>query len=106
MKSSCLHHLRGTAIAVLAVFGLLAGVGSAKAQSVFLTFTGGGGTPLTISWSSPILFTATGFGSASGGARPFFVFRGLGDVYSNVQHETVVATSPSYTGVDGTGTIN
>jgi hypothetical protein len=94
----------GKALALLGAALFLAG--AVSAQTVYLTFTGGSGLPLTISWSNPITFTANGYGSASGGEQPFFVFAGVGDVYSNVAHSTVVATSPTYTGIDGTATIN
>ena len=91
---------RPAAVLLLALATLAA---SAAAQTVVLTFSGGGGVaPLTVSWSSPITYTLTGNGSVSGGAQPFFVFAGVGNVLGV---QATVIGGPSYTGIDGTTNI-
>ena len=59
MKMTTLARFSCKASALL--FALVVLVGSAKvgAQSVLLTFSGGGGSPFVISWSTPIVYTLT-----------------------------------------------
>lgn len=96
--------LRGCLTALL----LLAGVVGAFAQNVFLQFSGGSGTPLVISWTTPITYTITGTPNP-GTKDPYFVFNEVGNVYSNTQYSApifITAGAPTYTGVDGTFQIN
>lgn len=93
------------ALALLVAVGSLAGAVSTTAQTVFLSFTGGGAeeAPLTITWNAPIVYQLIGDASASGGAQPFFVFADVGDVYDFHQYSTIGA--PTYTGIDGSAAI-
>ncbi len=92
----------------LTVLLFLAGVAGAFAQNVFLQFSGGSGTPLVISWTTPITYTVTGTPNP-GTKDPYFVFNEVGNVYSGSQFSApifITTGSPTYTGVDGTFLIN
>jgi hypothetical protein len=101
----------GKAIALLVVIGSLVGITSANAQ-VFLSFSRTG-SEVTITWSSPIVYTltaSTGLGAA--GNDPVFVFQSVGNS-SNIflVQGDVGGTAPTYTSTgansgDGTLTIN
>lgn len=99
-----------TALSLLA--GSLLGLSNAEAQSVYLTFTGGGGTPVVVSWSTQIVYTLS-VTTTNGGVNPYFVFDAIPNIASAVPVDTVATFSgaPTYssTGVgagDGTQTIN
>lgn len=81
---------------------------SASAQSIYLQFSGGNGTPLAISWTTAVSYTITGTPNP-GTKDPYFVFDEIGNVYSGMQFSApqfVVAGAPTYNGVDGTFQIN
>lgn len=87
---------------------LLAAAAGAGAQTVYLQFSGGGGTPLVITWTTPITYTVTGTPNP-GTKDPYFVFDEVGNVFSGFQFSAptfVTAGAPTYTGVDGTFSIN
>jgi hypothetical protein len=83
------------------------------AQTVYLTFSGGGGSPFVVTWSTPITFTLTSSTSNSG-VNPYFVFHSIPNIGSAVPVDTVGAIpggGPTYTSTgagstDGTQTIN
>ena len=78
------------------------------AQNVFLQFSGGGGAPLSISWTTSINYTITGTPNP-GTKDPYFVFNEVGNVYSGMQFSAptfVTSGAPTYNGVDGAFLIN
>ena len=80
---------------------------ASKAQTVFLSFSGGGGTPIVITLASPITYTITGVPNP-GTVDPYFVFSEVGNIFQ-VEAPLVGGGAPSYTGVgipDPTLTIN
>ncbi len=96
--------MQKTMLVLLAV--LLAG--SAFAQTVYLTFSGGSGTPLVMTWTTPITYTITGTPNP-GTKDPYFVFDEVGNVFSGVQYSApifITSGAPTYSGVDGTFQIN
>lgn len=96
--------MKKTMLVLLAV--LLAG--TASAQSVYLTFSGGSGTPLVMTWTTPIAYTITGTPNP-GTKDPYFVFDEVGNVYSGTQYSApifITSGAPTYSGVDGTFQIN
>lgn len=112
MNMSHFTHFNSKATALLVAIGSLVGITNANAQTVYLTFSGGGGSPFVISWSTPIVYTLSGT-SVSSGFNPYFVFSGITNISTAVPVDTVATFSgaPTYssTGVgsgDGTQTIN
>jgi len=110
MKIIPVSFRRGPVIALVATFVLLAGAASANAQTVYLTFTGGGGAPVTVSWSAPITynlnFTSTGY-------NPYFVFQSIANASTAFPNTGPLSPvgAPTYTSTgvgsaDGTDTIN
>lgn len=105
--------LARTATALLLVIGSLLGATQARAQTVFLTFSGGGGSPVVITWTTPITFTLTG-SSPNSGVNPYFVFQGITNIDLAVPVDTVGVIpggGPTYTSTgagsgDGPQTIN
>lgn len=97
-------------ITTLIFGGLLACTGKMSAQ-VFLTFSGGSGAEVTITWSSPIVYTLTSSTGVSA-TNPTFVFDEIlnsSAIYSLAG--AVGGTAPTYTSTgsgstDGTQTIN
>lgn len=65
---------------ILALF-LAAAAGTSAFGQAALTFSGGNGTPLSVTLSSPVSYVLTGVAAANAG--PAFVFDGLGDVFTN-----------------------
>ena len=69
-----------TSTFLAAVLGLAAlGATHARAQAL-LTFSGGLGTPLTLTLNAPVTYAITTAGSAS--SSPYFIFQGVGNVYN------------------------
>ncbi|MDP1579326.1 MAG: PEP-CTERM sorting domain-containing protein [Candidatus Didemnitutus sp.] len=97
---------------LLGLFALFAVV-AANAQTVFLTFSGGSGTPVVISWSTPISYTLTS-STSSFGVNPYFYFQNITGISTAVPVDTVGAIpggGPTYTSTgagsgDGLQTIN
>jgi len=91
------------------LFVLFLGLTSARAQAVYLTFSGGNGSEVVITWSSPITYTLT---STSWATKPIFVFQAIPNSQSIFQVQAAVGgTRPTYTSTgvgsaDGTQTIN
>jgi hypothetical protein len=100
-------------LGLFAAIVALAGITNVSAQTVYLTFSGGSGTPFVVTWSSPITYTLTST-SANSGVNPYFVFKGITNINSAVPVDTVGAIpggGPTYTSTgsgsgDGTQTIN
>lgn len=93
---------------LLTVALFLSAFAGALAQTVFLQFSGGSGTPLLITWTTPITYTITGTPNP-GTKDPYFVFNEVGNVFSGTQYSApifITAGAPTYTGVDGTFLIN
>ena len=81
-----------------------------SAQTVFLNFSGGGGTPLTIAWTTPITYTITSTPNPDT-VQPYFVFNEVGSLStgtpSSLEQAVVASGAPSYSGnADSTFTIN
>lgn len=101
------------AAGVLIAMGSLAGSTQLRAQTVYLSFSGGSGSPFVVTWSSPITYTLTSTTSSSG-VNPYFVFQGITNISTAVPVDTVGAIpggGPTYTSTgvgsgDGTQTIN
>jgi hypothetical protein len=81
MKLNLISHLRLSLsrVAILTALGL--GV-SSSAFGIVLSFSGGGGTPLSMTLTSPVSYTITQ--SAGLGDAPFFVFQGVGNPFGAV----------------------
>jgi hypothetical protein len=100
----------GKATALLIALGSLVGLTRAQAQ-VFLTFSGGNGSEVAITWSSPIVYTLTGSTGISG-KNPVFVFQAIANSQTIFQTSGAVggaAITYSSTGAgstDGTQTID
>jgi hypothetical protein len=112
MKIIPVSFRRGPLMALVATFVLLAGAAPANAQTVYLTFSGGGGTPFVVSWSTPITYTLTS-STTNSGVNPYFVFQNISGIEAPVPVDTVATFSgaPTYTSTgagsgDGTQTIN
>lgn len=113
MTTSTLHiapALRRRATALFVALGALAFTSSAHAQSVYLTFSGGGGTPLSISWSTSIVYTITQTPNP-GTYDPYFVFNEVGSLStgspSSLEQAVVASGAPTYSGNgDATFAIN
>lgn len=71
-------------------FLLLLGLSSARADLQFLDFSGGNGTPLTITFDTPIVFDVT---VAPTREAPFFVIGGLGDLFQTGQRSITSTAS-------------
>ncbi|MBA3848659.1 MAG: hypothetical protein C0502_01530 [Opitutus sp.] len=92
---------------LVALFALVLAT-TASAQTVYLQFSGGGGTPLVITWTTPITYTITGTPNP-GTKDPYFVFDEIGNIYSGMQFSAptfITSGAPTYSGVDGTFLIN
>jgi hypothetical protein len=97
----------------LALFGSLFAASMGMAQTVYLTFSGGSGSPFVVTWSTPITFTLTST-TTNSGVNPYFVFQNIANISSAVPVDTVGAIpggGPTYTSTgagstDGTQTIN
>ncbi|QYM78695.1 PEP-CTERM sorting domain-containing protein [Horticoccus luteus] len=82
-----------------------------RAQGVYLTFTGGHGSEVKISWSSPIVYTLTG-STGIGAVNPTFVFQSVTTSSAIFSTQGAVGgVAPTYTSTgagssDGTQTIN
>ena len=97
-------------IACLLIAGAVTGVAKAR-PSVFLTFSGGSGSEVVVSWSSPITYTLAGTSTVSS-VNPYFVFQTVTRADSIfLTAGPVAGAAPTYnsTGAgsgDGTQTIN
>lgn len=104
---------RRRSTAFLLLLGSLALHATGHAQSVYLTFSGGSGTPVVITWSTPIVYTLTAT-TANSGVNPYFVFQSITNISTAVPVDTVgniPGGGPTYTSTgagsgDGTQTIN
>jgi hypothetical protein len=76
MKKS--NHAR-LALCTLALAAVLASAGSACAQAS-LTFSGGNNTPFVLTLNAPVTYATTA--SAGNGTGPFFLFKGVGNVFA------------------------
>lgn len=94
---------------LFALSGLaLSAAAGLAAQTVMLQFSGGNGTPLVITWTTPITYTITGTPNP-GTKDPYFVFNEVGNVFSGMQYSSpifITSGAPTYSGVDGTFLIN
>jgi hypothetical protein len=69
--------MKGSLLAVAATFVLVSG--SARGQAN-LTFSGGNGSPLSLTLSQPVVYTiTTGFS-----VGPFFIFQNVGDLFHHM----------------------
>jgi hypothetical protein len=112
MKTTSPSSFHGWATALLIVIGSLLSITGARAQGVFLTFSGGNGSQVTITWSSPIIYTLTGT-TLNSGVNPYFVFQSVTNSATifPVQATPPASPTPTYTSTgagstDGTQTIN
>jgi len=104
---------RGKVTTLLLAVAAIAGASKIEAQSVYLTFSGGGGTPFVVSWSAPITYTLTST-TANSGVNPYFDFQAIPNIDTAVPVDTVAPIpggGPTYTSTgagsgDGTQTIN
>lgn len=110
MNSPTPSCFRRRAIALLILIGSLGGAATLNAQ-VLLSFSGGNGTEVKVTWLSPITYTLTGT-TLNSGVNPYFVFQSVTNSQNifSVQG-TPAAGAPSYTSTgagatDGTQTIN
>ena len=90
----------------------LAAAAKANAQTVFLTFSGGSGTgEVTITWSTPIVYTLNS-SSPNSGVNPYFVFKTIPNSQLIFGVDGLLAAvAPTYTSTgagqgDGLQTIN
>ena len=79
---------------------LLAASPAAFAQS--LTFSGGDGTPLTITLLQPVTFTITSATDAGNGNAPFFVFQGVGNLLQGISTGVTASGTMDFTINNGT----
>jgi len=111
MKLSLPSFCRQTAIALLVTASLLAATTGLRAQTVFLTFSGGNGSEVKITWSTPIVYTLDN-GTAISAVNPTFVFQSITNSQAIFPISGAAAGgSPTYTSTgagstDGTQTIN
>lgn len=105
-----LRALRCPLPCLMILLGLLAG--RMQAQTVYLTFSGGHDNgQVTISWSTPIVYTVDTT-SVISGVNPIFVFRGIADLQTIFPTQAPVgAGAPTYTSTgagstDGVQTVN
>jgi hypothetical protein len=84
------------AAALLITVGTFVDCANLNAQ-VFLSFTGGGASEITVSWSTPITYTL-GFNTPNpgGGNRPYFVFQGISNSQSIWQNQGAPLVAPTY----------
>ncbi len=111
MKTIYLHSFRSKATALLVILSSMVGAASLNAQ-VYLTFTGGNGSQVKVSWSSPITYTLTST-TPNSGVNPYFVFQSVANSSTifPVQATPPASPTPTYTSTgagstDGTQTIN
>lgn len=110
MKRSPSVQLNSKFVALLLAIGSIVGTTALNAQ-VYLTFGGGSGSEVTITWSSPIVYTL-GSSTSVSAVNPTFVFQsvtGSQNIFS-IQGP-VGGVAPTYTSTgagatDGTQTIN
>jgi hypothetical protein len=95
MKHSLTSFFRRTATVLLVTAGLLAVSPGLHAQTVLLTFSGGGGSDLVTSWSTPITFTI-GTSPNFTNNYPLFVIEDLGNLLGS-NTTTVVSSTATYT---------
>ncbi len=94
----------------LVLMGSFTAAAKLNAQ-VYLTFTGGNGSEVTITWSSPIVYTLTG-STAVSAKNPTFVFQSIANSQTIFLTQGAVGgVAPTYTSTgagstDGTQTIN
>lgn len=107
-----LRALRSPLLCLLIILGLLAGAGRMQGQTVYLTFSGGNDNgQVTITWSTPIVYTVDTT-SVISGLNPIFVFRGIADLQTIFPTQAPVgAGAPTYTSTgagstDGVQTVN
>lgn len=112
MKMLQFPSFRRKAAALFFAIVAFASTATLSAQTVFLTFTGGGGVaPVTVSWSSPITYTLT-FTSPNSGVNPYFVFQSVPNGFAAFPVSgTIAGVAPTYSGTgtgssDGLQTIN
>jgi len=113
MKHSLNSLFRRTATVLLVTASSLVATNGLRAQTVFLTFSGGGGTPFVISWTTPITYTLTS-STENSGVNPYFVFQSISGIETPVPVDTVgdiPGGGPTYSSTgagagDGTQTIN
>ena len=97
-------------VACLLIAGAVTGVAKAS-PSVYLTFSGGSGSEVVVSWSSPITYTLAGTSTVSS-VSPYFVFQAVPNANSIfLTAGPVAGVAPTYTSTgagsgDGTQTIN
>lgn len=110
MKTNSFSSVRRKVSAFLLTLAALVCTTSVTAQTVFLNFSGGGGTPLTISWTTPITYTITATPN-TGTVQPYFVFNEVSPLStgnpSSLEQAVSATGAPSYSGNgDATFTIN
>jgi len=110
MKLSTPTRISHKLTALFILIGSLAITAKTNAQ-VFLTFSGGNGSEVAITWSTPISYTLTASTGVSA-KNPTFVFQSVTNSQSIFQTQGAVGgTAPTYTSTgagstDGTQTIN
>lgn len=89
------------------VLGLLSlSLSSAHAQSVNLTFSGGGGTPLVISFTTPITYTiANGVTPNTTNNYPHFVFEDVGNLFGSSTTRSLTS-APTYSRNGGASNLS
>ena len=97
MNLFALSTFRRKAIALLILVGSLAGTAKLNAQ-VALTFSGGGGSPISITFATPINYTIGITPTIAGSNFPYFVFQGVGNLFNNVQFQ-VTPSAPKFSRV-------
>lgn len=88
--TSSVSFLRRTAVLLFA--GTVLSLASASAQMVAFTFSGGSGSNLTISWSSPITYTINATPNTTNN-YPSFVIEDLGNLLGGTNATTAIASA-------------
>jgi len=104
---------RGKWSTLLLTMAALAFISKMDAQTVYLDFSGGGGSPFVVTWSAPITYTLTESTSNSG-VNPYFDFQAIANIGTAVPVDTVAPIpggGPTYTSTgvgsgDGLQSIN
>jgi len=104
---------RGKWSTLLLTMAALAFISKMDAQTVYLNFSGGGGSPFVVTWSAPITYRLTESTSNSG-VNPYFDFQAIANIGTAVPVDTVAPIpggGPTYTSTgagsgDGLQTIN
>ncbi len=95
MKLNLLAHLRPSVSRMAAVAALALGV-SSSAFGVVLNFSGGGGTPLSMTLASPVSYTITQ--AVGGSSAPAFIFQGTGNPFLNASRPVIGSITFSVNG--------